>query len=139
MTRGGESLAAPTLACPSAPATPGAGLLGVLGPDGRIAHLRTLMQVDEDFLAAARAAGPPEARMRFTHRCETSACSQWTGSSCGVITRALQTLGPLAPGALQPCTIRGTCRWFAQEGPIACSACAEVVTETRFPAEGSPA
>lgn len=127
---------APDLACPSAPATPGAGLLGVLGRDGKIAHLRTLMQVDAEFLAAARAAGPPEARMRFTHQCETSACRQWTGTSCGVITRVLQAMGPgtIPPGPAQPCPIRGTCRWFAQEGPVACAACAEVLTDTRIPA-----
>ena len=135
MDRGGALPAAPAsdLACPSAPATPGARLLGVLGRDGRIAHLRSLMQVDEDFLRTARALGPPEARMRFTHRCETSACRQWTGSACGVIQRVLQAMDPgqAPPGSPQPCPIRGTCRWFAQEGTIACSACAEVVTDTR--------
>jgi hypothetical protein len=132
MSRGGES-AAPDIACPSAPASPGAGLLGLAGPDGRIAFLRTLMQVDAEFLATARAAGRPEARMRFTHRCETSACRQWTGTSCGVITRVLQAMAPetVSPDTLHPCTIRGTCRWFAQEGAPACSACASVLTDTR--------
>lgn len=132
MTRGGE-ISAPALACPSAPATPGAGLLGMAGPDGRIAFLRTLMQVDDSFLAAARAAGRPEARMRFTHKCQTTSCRQWTGSSCGVITRVLQAMAPgsVSPDVLTPCTIRGTCRWFAQEGAVACSACAEVLTDTR--------
>ncbi|NBZ87268.1 hypothetical protein [Stagnihabitans tardus] len=132
----GEGDFAPVLACPSAPATPGAGLLGVATPDGHIAYLRTLMQVDADFLATARAAGVPEARMRFTHECQTSACRQWTGSACGVITRVLDAMGPgLSPPAkLSPCPIRGTCRWFAQEGPVACTACAEVLTDTREPA-----
>lgn len=132
----GEGDFAPALACPSAPARAGAGLLGVAAPDGRIAFLRTLMQIDEEFLVAARAAGVPEARMRFTHACQTSACQQWTGRECGVITRVLAAMGPdLKPlASASPCPIRGTCRWFAQEGAIACAACAEVLTDTREPA-----
>ena len=109
-------------------------MLGLLGSDGRIANLRTLMQVDEAFLQAARAAGPPEARMRFANRCQTSGCSQWTGHSCGVIERVMQRVadsGLPQPRALQPCTIRATCRWYAQAGAEACAACAMVITDTR--------
>ncbi|MES2436096.1 MAG: hypothetical protein V4586_19965 [Pseudomonadota bacterium] len=122
-------------ACPSAPATPGAGLLGVLGPDGKIHNLRTPITVDADFLNAAKAAGPPEARMRFTGTCQTSGCSQWTGSRCGVIDRALQALQAPVQPELPPCTIRATCRWFAQTGPKACATCALIVTDTRIAAE----
>ncbi len=134
MDTGGPLSAAPSYACPSAPAVPGAGLLGVLGADGRIANLRTLMQVDEDFLQAARAAGAPEARMRFTSPCQTKGCSQWTGHSCGVIERVMKSMGDQKPAplqALQVCTIRSTCRWYAQAGPEACAACALVITDTR--------
>lgn len=127
-------------ACPSAPATAGAGLLGVLGPDGRIHNLRTPMSVDADFLSAAKAAGPPEARMRFTGTCQTSGCTQWTGTRCGVIDRAMAALQPPALQApaqpdLPPCTIRASCRWFAQTGPTACPTCALIVTDTRIAAE----
>ncbi len=121
-------------ACPSAPAEPGAGLLGVLGPDGRIANLRLLMKVDAEFLQAARAKDAPEARMRFTSPCETKRCSQCTGRSCGVIERVMEALADqsLAPQyALQPCPIRATCRWYDQAGPEACTACALVITDTR--------
>lgn len=136
MKPGGEATAArsPQYACPSAPAEPGAGLLGVLGPDGKIHNLRTLMPVDEDFLAIVRVRGAPEERMRFANRCQTSGCSQWTGTRCGVIDRALKEMA--VPGApptteLPPCSIRGACRWFAQNGAKACPACAFIVTDTR--------
>jgi hypothetical protein len=139
MGPGGDTQAARSAdyACPSAPAEPGAGLLGLLGPDGRIANLRLLMQVDEDFLQAARAKGAPEARMRFTSPCQTKGCSQWTGHSCGVIERVMNSMaeqGLASPQALQPCTIRATCRWYDQAGPEACAACALVITDTREPA-----
>lgn len=121
-------------ACPSAPATPGSGLLGVLGLDGKIHNLRTLMPVDKNFLAAVRLRGAPEARMRFTSPCQTSGCSQWTGTRCGVIDRAMKEMEvPGAPLAtdLPACTIRGTCRWYAQNGPQACGTCAYIVTDNR--------
>lgn len=136
MDGGGTSPAARSgdYACPSAPAEPGAGLLGILGPDGRIANLRHLMEVDADFLKAARANGAPEARMRFTSPCQTKGCGQWTGHSCGVIERVMTSLaeqGGARQSALQPCPIRATCRWFAQAGTEACTACALVITDTR--------
>lgn len=121
--------------CPSAPATAGAGLLGVLGPDGRIHNLRTPMTVDADFLNAAKAAGPPEARMRFSGSCQTSGCAQWTGTRCGVIDRAMAALQAPAQPELPPCTIRASCRWFDQTGPKACTTCALIVTDTRIAAE----
>lgn len=136
MTERGGGNAAPDLrprSCPSAPAAPGAILLGVLGADGHIHNLRTTMTVDADFLAAAGQSGPVEARMRFAGRCQTSGCMQWTGTRCGVIDRAMaimQQAGvPPAP-ALPPCTIRSDCRWFSQNGPAACGTCTLIVTDT---------
>jgi hypothetical protein len=120
--------------CPSAPAAPGAGLLGVLGADGRIHNLRTAVRVDAEFLKAASQAGPVEARMRFSGRCQTSGCAQWTGTRCGVIDRAMALVEtwktPVAED-LPPCTIRGDCRWFSQNGPVACGTCTLIVTDTR--------
>lgn len=138
MDRGGGDPAAPDTrqrSCPSAPAAPGSMLLGVLGADGRIHNLRTAMTVDQDFLDAAGTNGPVEARMRFAGRCQTSGCSQWTGTRCGVIDRAMAHLeaarqSPVAAD-LPPCVIRGDCRWFAQAGPAACGTCSLIVTDTR--------
>lgn len=120
--------------CPSAPAAPGVRLLGLLGPDGRVHNLKSVVTVDAGFLEAAAEAGPVEARMRFASRCQTSGCAQWTGSRCGVIDRALTVIEaavPVADGALPPCTIRSDCRWYAQTGARACGACAYIVTDRR--------
>ena len=127
------ALSAPPRACPSAPCAPGTTLLGVVGADGRLQRLRTPMEVDADFVAAAQHGGAPEARMRFAGRCETSGCRQWTGTRCGVIERVLDRLSelgdPQAVDALPPCPIRATCRWFDQRGEPACRACSLVVTD----------
>jgi hypothetical protein len=120
--------------CPSAPAQPGATLLGMVGADGRVHHLRTALVVDEDFIARARRQGPPEARMRFAHTCVEGKCQQWTGHSCGVAEMVLQHLAvighPDAGTGLPACTIRATCRWYDQSGTDACRACSFVVTDS---------
>jgi hypothetical protein len=123
------------LTCPSARAVPGATLIGVLGPEGRVVPMRTAMRIDADFVETASKLGPPEARMRFAGRCHEGGCVQWTGSRCGVIDRVLAHLGPEAEAevALQPCVIRPTCRWYAQSGRTACTGCAYVVTDNRAP------
>ena len=120
--------------CPSARCAPGNDLIGIRGRDGRIANLRTKLPVSAQFVEQASAQGPPEARMRFAGKCETSGCAQWTGSRCGVIDRVMAHLEahevPLTSD-LPPCTIRGTCRWYEQTGPRACAGCAYVTTDTR--------
>lgn len=116
------------LTCPSAPAEPGALLLGLRGPEGRVVPVRTAMAVDADFVAAAGAG--VERRMRFASPCREGGCAQWTGSRCGVIARVMDHLGaPAAPAALPPCLIRATCRWFAERGAAACGVCDRVVTD----------
>ena len=118
--------------CPSARCAPGNLLLGVKEADGHIRNMRTPLPVDEDFVRAASRKGNPEARMRFTSKCATSGCAQWTGTRCGVIDHVLDHLEkakvPLA-ASLPPCPIRGSCRWFSQSGDTACKACSMVVTD----------
>jgi hypothetical protein len=61
-----------------------------------------------------------------------SACSQWTGSRCGVIDRVIDLVGAETDQAdLPDCSIRPECRWWKQSGPDACAVCPEVVTDTR--------
>ncbi len=128
----GQAVTGAERTCPSARCAPGATLLGVKGPDGRVKNLRTAMPLDDAFVAQAQAHGMPEQRMRFASNCETKGCSQWTGTRCGVIDKVLGQLAALnAPlrSDLPPCPIRNTCRWFSQTGRAACSACELVITD----------
>ncbi len=118
--------------CPSARAAPGATLLGIKGADGRVKPMRTMMVVDQTFVDNASVPGPPEARMRFASKCETSGCKQWTGTRCGVIDNVLAHLKVVdvdVRDTLPPCAIRPTCRWFDQSGESACHACELVITD----------
>lgn len=118
--------------CPSSRCLPGASLLGVVGEDGRIKHLRTAMRITEDFVARASSVGPPEARFRFSGPCVESGCQQWNGKGCGVVEKVLahiETTAPdLARKEVPPCTIRSSCRWYSQRGEPACLSCDLVVT-----------
>lgn len=119
--------------CPSATCAPGAKLIGVVGGDGRVKHLRTPLAVDEGFVATARAQGEPEARMRFATPCASGSCGHWTGEACGLITRVLERIEAAADAApaerLPGCAIRSSCRWFSQEGRTACLSCDLVVRQ----------
>jgi len=121
--------AQPELTCPSARCEPGATLIGILRADGQIANLRTPLQIDADFVAQAHRQGNPEARMRFAAPCQKASCEQWTGQGCGVVKKVLAHLAPEPGGALQPCVIRDSCRWYAERRRPACHACRFVVTD----------
>jgi hypothetical protein len=120
------------IACPSARAEPGATLLGVIGVDGRVAYLKTALQIDQDFIDEAGKDGPPEERFRFAGTCVEGRCVQWDGGAkrCGVLDGVVPFLGTgdeTAP--LQPCVIRGACRWYRQDGAGACRICPGVITD----------
>ncbi|MBR0681233.1 hypothetical protein GXW74_12125 [Roseomonas eburnea] len=122
-----------TRLCPSAPAEPGALVIGVVGPDGRVAHLATPLRADEAFVARLRREdASPETRFRFSGTCLEGRCAQWTGTGCGIIERVLARIDAAEAAAPLPrCGIRRDCRWHAQRGAAACHACPLVVTDQR--------
>ncbi|HEY0303002.1 MAG TPA: hypothetical protein VGC36_16770 [Rhizomicrobium sp.] len=119
-------------ACPSARAEAGATLIGVIGTDGRVAYLKTALEIDADFIAEASKDGPPEERFRFAGTCVEGKCVQWDGAGkrCGVLDGVIPYLGRGdADAPLQPCVIRGACRWYRQDGAAACRICPGVITQ----------
>src|SRR3954451_23149443 len=117
--------------CPSSPAAPGAVLLGIVGPT-RIAYVTPELRVSEELLDELRASGPPEQRFRFADACAKSACAHWTGQQCRLIDQVLasaEEAGALLRAELPRCSVRASCRWFAQRGAAACGTCPLVVTD----------
>lgn len=120
-------------ACPSARAEPGNLLYGRINGD-RVERLGTPIELDQSFVDAVSANGPPEQRFRFAGSCVEGDCAQWTGSECGVIKRVLRDIAPEAGSTPLPrCSLRPICRWHGQEGAHACAACSFVVTDRREP------
>jgi hypothetical protein len=118
--------------CPSARCEPGALLLGIILPSGRVAFTTDEIRVDDEFVALCREGRAPEKRFRFSSACARGACRQWTGSSCGVIESLLPIAEPAEASSVLPtCVIRPRCRWYLQAGADACAVCPEVVTDNR--------
>ncbi|WP_373635167.1 hypothetical protein [Yoonia sp. SS1-5] len=118
------------LTCPIAPCAPGAKLLGIQRPDGRLLLMHKAAIVDATFDDDARALGPPEDRMRFASACHPSECQHWDGKTCNALSG--QGVQPCADANIKdppPCPIRSTCRWFRQDGSKACGACQKCFTK----------
>ena len=123
--------------CPSSSCEDGAILLGIILPDGRVAFAGDRVEIDQEFVDLANEGRSPEARFRFASRCVQNGCKQWTGSRCGVIDRVVEILHTQEPDSesLPECSIRPQCRWYFQSGAKACSACPEVITDSREPVQ----
>ena len=105
-------------------------LIGLVQADGTVGILGRPLPVDQDFLDAANKGRALEKRFRFSAPCVKSDCRQWNGERCGVIDKVVSAVSP-DQTSLDPCGIRGDCRWFSQVGAQACAACSLVVTDTQ--------
>ena len=131
--------------CPSSECRPGAQLLGVVLPNGRVAFTSKAIPIDEEFVRVAHEGRPPEQRFRFTTTCAERGCRQWADNRCGVIDRLLaiakergEDETTLAARPLPDCAIRSECRWYRQRGAAACAVCPDVVTDVTCSAEELP-
>jgi hypothetical protein len=115
--------------CPSAPASAGAILLGVVRADGSIAYLKDRMLVTEEFLQAGSSGREFERRFRFSSRCVEHACAQWGDQGCRIPSAICNAPTKPHSADLPHCSIRPRCRWFSQAGAAVCTTCQFVVTK----------
>lgn len=116
------------LLCPSAPATEGAQVIGLMGADGVLGYLGTPMTATREFIDLASRRGEPTERIRFSSPCQEAACLHWRDERCGLSEQLVarnDAAGPVVADddRLPACAIRARCRWFAQEGVQACRVC----------------
>ena len=114
--------------CPAARCEPGAHLVGVVQPSGRVAFLPPGARVDEEF---SRLATCPTSTVRFRYgsRCAESACAHWQGQQCAALDEVRAHLAPFAQTSVSSCSIRPQCRWHQQAGDAACAVCPLVIGE----------
>ena len=117
------------LTCPSARCETGATLIGVVREDATIGHLPQTYIIDDDFIEKANSDGLAETRFRFASKCVEGKCAQWTGNACGVVERASRELEKWQNEVLPQCSIRRSCRWFAEKADSACRICHFIVTD----------
>lgn len=125
-----------SLLCPSSIAKPGAALFGVQTAAGQIEYLEQPIVVDQTFVDKARQGRAPEERFRFASNCAKSGCGHWDSgqSGCSLVGKVVDAMNRKAAETLIACAIRTNCRWYQQEGALACASCDEVVRNVRIQA-----
>lgn len=118
------------LDCPSAPHQhPEARLFGVVleeQGEARVSYLDKETQVPEDFDADTLEVDPGHA-LRFAAPCANSGCGQWREGGCGLGKAIIAQMKPVVDVA-PACTLRATCRWYAENGTASCVRCPQVTT-----------
>ena len=115
--------------CPSAPMEKGALLMGLVNEQGEIDYLGTPIQITKKFISIAKKGRSPGKRFRFANVCAKSGCERWKNDQCSVAQHATEIT--IDTESLTPaCGIRSACRWFSQEGVVACGICPLVITDT---------
>lgn len=123
------------LDCPSAqPSMADARVLGAFvetaeGP--RLAYLNSIQPVTDELLGLTGGVEPGRV-MRFAAGCEEGGCMHFDGTLCRLATRIVDRMQEVYT-TLPPCTIRRSCRWYAQERSAACFRCPQVVTYNAEP------
>lgn len=122
-----------SLLCPSSVAKPGAALFGVQNASGHIEYLDESIIVDKTFVETARQGRVPEERFRFASNCAKNGCGHWAGEGpgCGLVGKIVEAMNRKAETTLVACAIRDQCRWYHQQGPVACANCDEIVRNLR--------
>jgi hypothetical protein len=117
--------------CPSAQPTEGAFVFGVVEGDvgaPRVSYLDEKVPVTDELLAMAAPVRPSEV-FRIAAPCATHACQHYDGKDCQLATKLVQ-LTPPVTDTLPACQVRPDCRWWRQEGKVACMVCPGVRTQS---------
>jgi len=130
----GGAVALSPYSCPSAqPDMLEARVIGVLSgsaAEPRIAYLAQEAVIPAADMPPTLGVDPVEA-FRFAGRCEDHRCAQHVdgveGGRCGLGARIVAQLDAVVVN-LPSCTIRASCRWYAEQGREACLRCPQVVT-----------
>jgi hypothetical protein len=121
---------ASALECPSAqPDMVGARVFGVIvgaTEQPEVAYLKREATVNLSRLKGMGAVKVTEV-FRIAATCEQSRCVHFDGSRCSLGGRIVEHLQPVVD-ALPPCTVRPTCRWYAEQGREVCLRCPQLVT-----------
>lgn len=119
-----------TLLCPSAPADAGgAQIFGVVTGTAerrRVAYLDCTIDATDEIRTAVGLVHPNEV-LRTAAPCAGEGCRHFDGRNCTLVSRVTALL-PEVTDRPPPCMIRKDCRWWNQEGILACRRCPQVVT-----------
>lgn len=115
--------------CPSAALTPQSYLLGVLNTNGVTDFLGGPVPITEDMLQTFHHISDPENYFRFTRRCYSNGCAQWSDGKCSAASALVRSDSEARSAPLDDCGIQSFCRWRDQEGDAVCGFCKNVVRD----------
>lgn len=120
-----------TTLCPSArPESENSVVFGIIGgtvTEPRVAYLKQTQPITDELIAKASPVTPAEI-FRTAAPCAATGCQHFDGKNCGLATRIVENF-PAVAEELPPCSIRRDCRWWQQEGKVACMRCPQVITD----------
>jgi hypothetical protein len=120
-----------TTLCPSArPESVGGVVFGIVSGTAtapRIAYLKKPLPITDELIAKASPVTPTEI-FRTAASCVELGCQHFDGKDCRLAMRIVDKMPAVAEG-LPPCSIRGDCRWWQQEGKAACMRCPQIITD----------
>jgi hypothetical protein len=123
--------------CPSAqPQWNGSIAIGTISgtfEEPRVMPLATALPVTDGLLKLCDPVTPTEV-FRFAAPCLGGGCVHFQGSKC-LLAQRIVTMLPSVTRELPTCSIRGSCRWWLQEGADACVRCLQIVTDNYNPSE----
>lgn len=93
----------------------------------RVAYLKQPLPVTDELMAKASPVTPAEI-FRTAAPCAAKSCQHFDGTDCRLAMRIVEKL-PAITEKLPPCSIRARCRWWQQEGKVACMRCPQVITD----------
>jgi hypothetical protein len=109
--------------CPSYPAGAATLEIGRRGSDGMVKfHESPVVCRPAESVRRAQVRTQVVDDGRFAGPCVTAACINWEGSC-----RLGRTVSSRASEGGQPCAISAECRWYAENGVVACHGCRLVV------------
>lgn len=115
------------LKCPSSLPSLSSELFGIVSDEGKVIYLPKPLKVNNEFIDSVSENYAPDKKFRFTSKCVESGCNHWNGESkvCSLTKRIISNFKKTSQ-ALPKCAIREVCKWFDQEGEIACNGCSFV-------------
>ncbi|NEP43845.1 MAG: nitrogen fixation protein [Okeania sp. SIO2H7] len=120
-----------TTLCPSArPEMPDSKVFAIIGgtvDEPRLAYLKEALPVTEEVIALSGSVTPTEV-FRTSTPCVKGRCMHFDGANCRLAMQIVEKL-PEVVEQLPPCSIRSNCRWWQQEGKVACMRCPQVITD----------
>lgn len=120
-------------ACPSSsPSAPGAKVFAVMAGSvdtPRASYLAKGVSLESEEVSLPAGVEPTRV-FRFSGSCVEKGCGQFANGACQLGKTVAKLLGD-ASDTIPACSIRGDCRWYAENGPSICRKCPQVMTTVR--------